>query len=152
MIRAAVGIVAIILSTGCRLGSNEADARAIDELQERVDSAIVAGDTERYLTFLTADAVLMPPNEPPVRGKDAIRSWSDAMAQRARIQEYRPSDQTVVVAGDWAFREGSFQMIVIPAGSAAPIRSQGKFIIIYRRGEDGTWRIARDIWNLSGSP
>lgn len=149
---AAIGILPAGVYAGCRPHLRESDSQAINRLQVRVDSAIIAGDIERYLALLTSDAVLMPPNEPPVTGRNAIRSWSEAMSRRARIQEYRPTDEEVVVAGDWAFRRGSFHWTVVPTGSVAPLRDHGKFIIIYRRGDDGAWRVAWDIWNSNTSP
>lgn len=45
----------------------EADVRALEQLQKRVDAAIIGGDVETYVTLITADAVLMPPNSPPIK-------------------------------------------------------------------------------------
>jgi uncharacterized protein (TIGR02246 family) len=144
-----IAVVLAAVHTGCRARSYEADVQALNELQSQVDSAIITGSTERYIALITEDAVLMPPNGPPVNGRDAIRSWSQTMSRQFRIQAYEASDEEVVVAGDWAFRRASVDWTVAPTAGGEPVRDLGKFIIIYRRQHDGSWRVARDIWNSS---
>src|ERR1700730_11361477 len=125
--------------------STKGDVKALNALQKRVDDAIIAGDTERYVALLTDDAVLMPPNAPPVVGKKAIRDWNEVMAKRFRIQEYASVDDEVVGAGAWAFRRTTFTWSVTPTAGGIAIHDSGKFIIIYKRQPDGSWKVARDI-------
>jgi uncharacterized protein (TIGR02246 family) len=148
-----VGMIPLaFLHTGCQSQSIERDVEALIRLQKQVDSAIVAGETERYLTLLSDDAVLMPPNGAPVIGKDAIRLWNQAMFKQFRIQSYSSADDEVVVAGDWAFRRASVDWTVASTAGGEPVRDSAKYIIIYRRETDGSWRVARDIWNSNGQP
>jgi len=97
--------------------------------------------------LIADDAVLMPPNAPAVIGKDAIRSWNALMSQQFRFQAYKPVDDELVVAGKWAFRRATADWTLAPVAGGEPIRDSGKFIIIYERQPDGSWRVARDIWN-----
>jgi ketosteroid isomerase-like protein len=132
---------------GCRSRASEADAEALNALQRQVDAAIIAGDTESYLGLIADDAVLMPPNAPPVIGKDAIRAWNNRMSQQFRFQAYEPVDHEVVVAGKWAFRRATADWTLTPVAGGEPIHDSGKFIIVYERQPDGSWLVARDIWN-----
>lgn len=141
-----------ILFTGCRTNSLEADVEKLNQLQKRVDAAIISGDTESYVKLLTDDAVLLPPNGAPVSGKEAIRTWNSAMSKRFRIVSYAPIDDEVVVADDWAFRRATIDWTIAPLAGGEAVRDSGKFIIIYKRGSDGSWRVARDIWNSSTEP
>jgi ketosteroid isomerase-like protein len=144
-----VTIAAAVIQLGCNARSYEADIQALDELQSQVDSAIIAGNTERYIALITDDAVLMPPNGPAVSGKEAIRTWNQNMSRQFRIQAYNSSDDEIVVAGDWAFRRASVDWTVAATAGGDPIRDLGKYIIMYRRQHDGSWKVARDIWNSS---
>jgi uncharacterized protein (TIGR02246 family) len=137
----------MLIYIGCRPGAAEGELNAINRLQKQVDAAIIAGDTEGYLALVADDAVLMPPNAPPVIGKDAIRSWNQAMSKQFRFQAYTPMDDEVVLAGKWAFRRAIAKWTLRPTAGGEPIHDSGKFIIIYERQLDGSWRIARDIWN-----
>lgn len=144
-------LLAIFLES-CQRGSAESEVDALNRLQTQVDSAIIAGDTERYLTLLTDDAVLMPPNGPAVIGKDAVRTWNHEMSRQFRFQEYASRDDEVVVGDEWAFRRATADWTLISTADARAVRDVGKFIIIYRRQGDGSWKVARDIWNSSTAP
>jgi uncharacterized protein (TIGR02246 family) len=141
-----------LLCTGCQTSSIAGDVEALNRLQKQVDSAIIAGATERYVALITDDAVLMPPNGAPVIGKDAIRLWNQAMFKQSRIQSYSSVDDEVVVTGDWAFRRARIDWTIASTAGGAPARDSGKYIIIYRRQADGSWRVARDIWNSNSQP
>jgi ketosteroid isomerase-like protein len=128
----------------------EADVRSLNDLQKRVDAAIVSGDIETYVTLIAADAVLMPPDSPSVMGREAIREWSRNNARAHVFEAYEPSDAELTIAGDWAFRRASFRVRLAPRSGGPTIRDAGKFIIIYQRQQDG-WKVARDIWNSDGA-
>lgn len=140
------------LYMGCQTSSIAGDVEALNRLQKQVDSAIIAGATERYVALITDDAVLMPPNGAPVIGKDAIRVWNQAMFKQFRIQSYSSVDDEVVVTGDWAFRRARVDWTVAATAGGEPARDSGKYIIIYKREADGSWRVARDIWNSNSRP
>lgn len=140
-------ICLLFILIGCRPGGAEDELKAINKLQKQVDAAIIAGDTDGYVALIADDAVLMPPNAPPVIGKDAIRSWNQAMSRRFRFKNYTPVDDEVVLAGKWAFRRARATWTLTPTAGGQPIHDSGKFIIIYERQPDGSWRIARDIWD-----
>lgn len=136
-----------VLQIGCDARPTDGDLQAINRLQSQVDSAVIAGDTERYVTFLADDAVLMPPNAPPVVGKEAIRFWNAAMSKQMKIEAYTSSDDEVVLAGDWAFRRATVDWTIRSTATGQPVRDAGKYIIVYARQADGSWKVARDIWS-----
>jgi ketosteroid isomerase-like protein len=137
----------ICLQAACTSTSDDTDIAALNRLQRQVDSAITAADIDRYLTLLSDEAVLMPPNGAPIVGKSAIRSWNESMANQFRIASYSSVDHELIVAGDWAFRRASFDWTVVPVRGGQTLRDSGKYLIVYRRHPDGSWWVARDIWN-----
>lgn len=141
------GPVLAVLVLACQSRSTDDDLVVLNRLQQQVDSAIIAGDTERYLTFLTDDAVLMPPNGPAVSGKEAIGNWNRAISQQVRITNYTSRDEEIVVAGDWAFRRAAMHWTLTPVPGGAGAADSGKYIILYRRQPDGSWKVARDMWS-----
>ena len=50
------------------------------------------------------------------------------------------NSEEIVVTDDWAFSRGTFVV-----NNAV----EGKFLTIFRRQEDGTWRIYRDAFNMN---
>ena len=107
-----------------------------------------SGNPDGYLALVTDDAVLMPPDHPALVGKDAIRPWAQGFAQQFTMESYRPTDDELVVTDGWAFRRARMTWVLRPKAGGEALTQTGKFIIIYRQEPDGSWRIARDIFNL----
>lgn len=53
------------------------------------------------------------------------------------------------MAGDWAFRRGTFDWTLKARDTGRRIEPRSKFIQIWHRQGDGSWRVARGIWNSS---
>jgi ketosteroid isomerase-like protein len=93
----------------------------------------------------------MPPNEPALVGKEAIRAWLENVYKQFSVQgKYTPSN--IVLAGDWAFERLAFTLTMTPVAGGKPSEEIGKSIHIYRRQADGSWKIAQDIWNTDNPP
>lgn len=115
---------------------------------ERFAASFIASDTEGFLAAVVEGAVLMPPDESPVVGHAAIRAWLDAFfAGYSTDLVYTGSD--VTVAGNWAFEAYAFRWTLTPVGDGAPIHQQGKGVYVFQRQPDGSWKVARDIWNFT---
>ncbi len=50
--------------------------------------------------------------------------------------------------GDWEVSRGNYTAELISQGNE--IEADGKFMTIFRRQEDGSWKIYRDIFNSNG--
>ena len=102
---------------------------------------------EAKMRLFTQDAVLMPPGEPNIIGQQAIRAWHEATWKGTKYQ-CSGTVEEVQVFGDWGLARGTFSGVLTPA-SGAPRRDSGKFLNIVRRQADGSWTIARAIWNAN---
>ena len=120
--------------------------RAMDEQFERdVKSKNVDGIVDG---FYAEDARVLPPNQPPVVGKAAIRQLWGAFLP---ILEELSLDTTQVdVSGDLAYGTGSYHMKTSP-GSPMPPEDRGKYVVIYRRQSDGGWKAVVDMFSSNGA-
>lgn len=132
-------------------GANQADVEAINKLREQEMAAFSAADVNTLLILFTNDAIVMPPNEPALYGKDAIRAWLENVYKQFTVQgKYTSSD--VVLAGDWAFERFTSTLTTTPVAGGEPVQEVIKGLHIYRRQADGSWKIAQDIWNTDNPP
>lgn len=143
-------LMTMMTALGCvgsaRQTDNQADVAAINELREREIALVGTGDVNRLLTVYTPDVVMMPPNEPLVRGEDGVRKWAEAMfGQVTMTGRYSASD--VSVSGDWAVDRYVGVLTITPKGGGSPIEEKIKGVHIMKRQPDRTWRIAQDVWN-----
>jgi uncharacterized protein (TIGR02246 family) len=128
-----------------------ADRAAIERLHERDAAAAKMGDVKTLIGLWTADGVALPPGEPPVKGIDALRVWLSKSAdagEKLEIIEYTMDFQEVKLFGDEAVEWARTSVTVKPRGARSGLHASGNLMRILRRQPDGTWRVARAIWNM----
>ena len=122
------------------------DIEAIKGLHPRRLEAAAAVDIDAFLGFMTDDAAMMPPDAPAIAGHEALRSYFEEAFNAFEFDVRKPvSDVTVI--GDWAFEDYTYELTMTPRAGGQPITESGKGMFVYRRGTDGQWRVARDVWN-----
>ena len=141
---------AMLLLIGCETDRREADidadTTAIKTVIEHVGEAWKAGDWNTLAGLYTDDTIWMPPGEAPLRGKDALRAWVEPIWNDYTVVELSMPSEEIVVIDDWAY-ERHFEILEIYEVGGEPMRYYLKGVRIFRRGEDGSWKIARYIWN-----
>ncbi len=99
-------------------------------------------DAAAHAALYAEDAVLLPPNQPAVFGREAIRATvAEEMAAGGTVEV---EDLEVVVAGSHAYKAGRYRV----SNSEGELLDRGKYIEIWTH-TDGEWLIHRDIWNSS---
>jgi uncharacterized protein (TIGR02246 family) len=116
------------------------DERAIREVIETWMRASRDGDTAAVLSLMTEDAVFTVAGREPF-GREAFEAASKAMAGM-RIDGTNEIVE-IQVQNDWAFSRNRIDMTVTPPGGE-PVRRGGYTLTLYRKGDDGRWRLARD--------
>ena len=128
----------------------EADFSAINKVREQELTAFTGGQPDALAAVFTEDAVVSPPGEAQLNGREALRSWAQSIATQATVNgQYTGS--SIQVAGDWAIERYSGSLTVTPKAGGPAVEEQLRGIHVYQRQTDGSWRIAHDIWN-SGAP
>lgn len=102
------------------------------------------GDLDRYTDMLTLDAVWIPPGQPPVEGRDAIRRWLEPLFKEYRY-DFALKGSRVQVAGDWAVERGVFDSSLQRRRGGDLQRQVGTYIVLWRQNETGEWKIERYI-------
>jgi uncharacterized protein (TIGR02246 family) len=118
----------------------------------RVAHGIIAADNDRSLEkvlgFYRLDAVLLPPGEPMVRGRDEIRPRYAALFAR-----YDPAIavriETADVCGSLAVVTGRNTGTLQGRGGASDRPVSDAFVMVLRR-DSSSWRIAHLIWHPDG--
>jgi uncharacterized protein (TIGR02246 family) len=122
------------------------DVSGIDRLRDAHVASLNAGDGEGWAACFTDDAVQMPPHFGANAGIAAIRGWSKGFLSMFGCR-FSLSVEEVQAAGSWAFECGRYDITLTPKAGGGPLVDNGKYITIYQRQSDGSWKIARDIWN-----
>ncbi len=114
--------------------------KAIEDKNAALKKAYDRGDATGCVAVFVEDAVMMPPNQPMVRGKEAIKAliqgWIDDIGGTISnpMMEFGVEGDLAYQVATYAFRE-----------TKRP--DQGKFVEILRRQPDGSWKVYLTIYN-----
>jgi len=107
-----------------------------------------SGDVEALVSaFYAEDAQLFPPNAPLMGGHAAIRECWRGMAS-AGLKISVLDTKRIEESGDLAYGTGAYELTLSAPGGGT-IADQGKYVVVYRRQQDGTWKAVADIFNSS---
>jgi uncharacterized protein (TIGR02246 family) len=143
---AAFATLAVLLSvTACHAPGLATDDHAMIRARAALwaDSAR-SRDFATLADLYTEDGALLPPNGEAVRGRAAIRAFFDGFP---RFTNLSVREIEADGCGDVAWVWGTYTMQVVVPGADGPVRERGKYLEVWRRGDDGVWRIARDMFS-----
>ena len=145
----AVSVSVALLVVAALVHGQERRDPALDRLASEFAAAFNAKDAAKAAAFYADDAVLMPPNQPMIRGRSSIESYYQrGFAQDVTNLRLTPMESAVAVAQ--AFEAGTSSLLLRNGSStfprSAPVSDHGKYVVIYKR-VGGHWKIAYDIFN-----
>jgi len=108
-------------------------------------AAANAGNVDRIVSYYADDAVLMPPNLPAFRGRDAVRQYWAGLLGLGKADVTIGADD-IQQSGDMAVERGHYALTIAPRGGGATISDKGKYVIMWRK-RGGEWKAVDDIFN-----
>lgn len=144
-------VVALALVAACQAeeGDDAADTQAraeIDSLGRQWEEAANRGEVERIMEIYAPDAVILPPGGPVIEGSETIRELFRQEFERFDTK-LAFTTQEIEVEGDMAFRRGRYVWRGTPRLSGQTVETTNKFLEVWRRQPDGSWKISVDMWN-----
>ena len=123
-----------------------ADEKAVRDADEVWSNAAAAKDVDKTVAFYSDDAVVMPPNMDRVTTKEAIRKiWKDLLTD-AKLS-WKATKVEVAKSGDIAFISGTYEVTMNDVVSGKPVNDHGKYLEVWEKQTDGSWKCGADIWN-----
>jgi ketosteroid isomerase-like protein len=143
------GLLVVALAVAAPLraqtaGLSEKDRAAIRDQTVAFAKAINSADWPGAAALYTDSANFMPPNQPPVTGPSAIQGWMKAFPP---IKEFVTNIAELDGRGDLAFARGTYSLTFTPPGAPGPVKDNGKYVVVFRRQQDGSWKMSADIFN-----
>lgn len=125
-------------SASLRTGERAADERAIRELANLWEGAVVVRDTAAIADLHAPDARLLLPGRPPIEGRDAVAAaWAQRLALPGLSLTWDPTSVEVALSRDLAVEIGGYEQAY--DGPAGPVAEEGSYLVVWRR-LDGEWK------------
>lgn len=150
---AAVCLVTFAALGGCQSTPKpltDADRAAARSMDSAYSAAVAAGDEAGMMAIYAPDAIMQAPGMPAVKGADQIRTAMHSMGgQKYTIQL---TQETADGMGDVMYTTGKYHYQSAPADTGAAMTEDGKYLEVFRRGADGTWKLVAESWNADAMP
>ena len=112
-------------------------------------AASAGADVEQNISFWSDDATIIPPSAPAVQGKEAIREF---VTQNRAIPGFHvtwePSEIVIAPNGGFGYTTGTNEF-TMPDADGNLVTTRGRYVTVWRREADGTWKCVMDIWNTA---
>lgn len=125
----------------------ESERAALMQTSRDWARTVPAGDLEATLAYWSDDAIVMPPGQPSIVGKAAIRAF---LQQTAAIPGFsitwEPEQATVASSGDLGYMIERNRVTMLDA-SGVEREQFGKAVTVWRKDPNGSWKCVIDTWN-----
>lgn len=128
---------------------------ALDGIYARLSDAYRALDADAASAVYTEDVSYLPPGSPVLSGRAEARegfaAFFEALRKEGKTAEISFEVLSRGSSADLGWDVGVFTLRTAKDGTE-PSTARGKFVVLARRGADGTWRWQVDAWNDLGRP
>ena len=125
-----------------------ADVQAVKDLEAAWNKTMETKDADKFASYFAEDGSGLYPGAGTLNGKAAIKA---AMVQYfADPNASWTSQDTQTVAskgGDMVYSQGTYSMTMTNPKTKKPMIDKGKFLTIYGKQPDGSWKAIADTFN-----
>jgi ketosteroid isomerase-like protein len=121
-----------------------ASRRAVQEVDRDLSRASESRKIDAFTALLDTDTVFISESGPPARGHAAVRAkWAMFFDPAGPSLTWEPYEGEVGSEGDLGYTRGKF-LFQGKDGSGTPVTERGEYLSIWRKQQDGTWRLVVD--------
>ena len=144
-------LVAVALGlSGCATMGKTGSAAfrtAVEATWRTYCSALKAGDADTWITLWDENGVQLPPGAPVVVGRKNIEKAVRGGLQAVTFVDFTIDLAETETAGDLGFARGTYAATMKPQAGGPESSINGKYLTIFKRQTDGSWKIYRDCFN-----
>ena len=120
--------------------------KAIEEQGKKFIEAALQGDAAAAAALCTEDTFLLPPNSELLQGKQATEAFWQAAWAQMKITEFDITTEDLYGSSDVVYEVGKYTLKFQLEGQES-LEEKGKYVSIWKKMADGTWKRHVDIWN-----
>ena len=118
-----------------------ADEKAVRDADEGWSKAALARDLDKTVSFYADDAIVLPPNQAAVTGKDKIRNlWKDFFDSLQEIS-WKTTGVKTAKSGDMAAVTGTYELTTKDG-----TKDHGKYCEVWEK-KASTWKVGIDMFS-----
>jgi uncharacterized protein (TIGR02246 family) len=143
----AVALITGVIASARAQGPADSASAAVSiaEAASAFSRALESGDAEGMAAQYLDDATVVPPSGRLIEGRDSIRAFWTPRNPEFRTLEHSLTTDRLEVSGDVAVEVGTWRQRS-QLRDEEPRESAGRYVVVWRRLPDGSWRMQFDTW------
>lgn len=142
---------ALALLTACAPApapdTRDADTRAVRDLEAAWSKDAATKNADTFAKYYADDAVLLMPNAPILKGKQAIAdAMKGAMSDPNFALDFTGTSADAAKSGDMVYTVGTYNMTMSDP-QHKPMTDKGKYMTVFKKQADGSWKAVADMIN-----
>jgi len=138
--------IAVTVAASAQTGNTKA-AEALRKADREWMAAYASKDADKAASFVAADGAIYAPNAPAAQGDAAVKKMAADMFKLPDVKlSWTPTLVEAAKSGDLGFTSGTYEFsFKDPSGKT--IDDKGKYVTVWKKQADGSWKVVRDIFN-----
>jgi uncharacterized protein (TIGR02246 family) len=133
-------------------GAAAQDETAIRSVVANYNAALNGGKTAAVLPLYADDGVFMPPYSRSAVGKEAVRKAYDAVFDELKFNVKFDIAELVVMSPVWAYVRTNSAGTTGHHSTGKTTAEANQELFLFKKGDDGSWRIARYSFSPTNPP
>jgi len=123
-----------------------ADVKAVQSLEAAWVKDIATKDADKTANYFADDGSELLPNMPVISGRENIKAaWKQFMADPNFALTFQSSRAEASKGGDLVYTVGAYSMTMSAPRGKKPVSDKGKYLTVFRKQADGTWKVVADM-------
>lgn len=148
-----------VLTVGCSNNpappppdTRAADVQTVKELEAAWVKDVGGKDADRWASYFAEDASGLYPGAGIVHGRAALKAAiAPFFADPNFAMTFQSTRMVASKGGDMVYSEGTGTMTMTNPKTKKPVTDKGKYLTIYMKQADGSWKAVADTY-ISDSP
>jgi uncharacterized protein (TIGR02246 family) len=148
-----------VLTVGCANApappppdTRAADLQAVKNVEAAWIGDVVNKDADKFVSYFAEDASGLYPGAGILNGKATIKAaFAPYFADPNFSLTFQSTRAMASKGGDMVYSQGTYTMTMTNPKTKKPMTDKGKFLTVYTKQADGSWKAIADTYN-SDSP
>lgn len=122
------------------------DPALLMEADRAFAADVAAGGSEAWTSWFQEDGSVIQEGTGEIRGRAAIEAAMAGLDEPSVSLRWEPLRADIAASGDLGWTTGTW-VSEGPDPEGGTVRSEGRYVTIWRRQADGSWKVVMDLGN-----
>jgi ketosteroid isomerase-like protein len=149
---AAILLIAVIVLPNMRSSAlPTSGADTLRQLEADFMKAAAEKGSQGYMSYYAEDSAELPNGEDAILGKENIAKTMGFLDDKNNRLTWSPVHADMAASGDLGYTYGTYEFRSI-GKDGKPTVEDGKYVSIWKKQKDGSWKVVMDMGNSSPRP